>query len=154
MEAVLLFSAKARVLQSRGIVRPEKRLYQLRLAGKAPSFRVQVATPAVYALFMQHHPSESQAALQYSQGTLVPLLTHEYKPDHQHDEAVTSVGISMPGDVDMKKMNTWMGNLFKERGPDIFRMKGVLSLKGEAERFVFQGMHMLFTGTPDRHLEP
>ena len=150
MEAVLLFSAKARVLQSRGIVRPEKRLYQLRLAGKTPSFKVQIATPAVYALFMQHHPSAFQAALQYSQGTLVPLLTHEYKPDHQHDEAVTSVGISMPGDVDMKKMNTWMGNLLKERGPDIFRMKGVLSIKGEAERFVFQGVHMLFTGTPDR----
>ena len=29
-------------------------------------------------------------------------------------------------------------------------MKGVLSIKGEAERFVFQGVHVLFTGTPDR----
>ena len=29
-------------------------------------------------------------------------------------------------------------------------MKGVLSLKGEQERFVFQGVHMLFDGRPDR----
>jgi G3E family GTPase len=29
-------------------------------------------------------------------------------------------------------------------------MKGVLSLKGEDNRFVFQGVHMLFDGRPDR----
>ena len=35
-------------------------------------------------------------------------------------------------------------------GPDIFRMKGVLSIKGDDRRFVFQGVHMLFDGRPDR----
>jgi G3E family GTPase len=29
-------------------------------------------------------------------------------------------------------------------------MKGVLSMKGNPERFVFQGVHMLFDGRPDR----
>jgi G3E family GTPase len=29
-------------------------------------------------------------------------------------------------------------------------MKGIISLKGEKERFVFQGVHMLFDGRPDR----
>ena len=29
-------------------------------------------------------------------------------------------------------------------------MKGVLSLRGQDERFVFQGVHMLFDGRPDR----
>jgi G3E family GTPase len=29
-------------------------------------------------------------------------------------------------------------------------MKGVLSFKGKPERFVFQGVHMLFDGSPDR----
>jgi G3E family GTPase len=37
-----------------------------------------------------------------------------------------------------------------ERGPDIFRMKGVLSIAGDDRRFVFQGVHMLFDGRPDR----
>jgi len=36
------------------------------------------------------------------------------------------------------------------QGPDIFRMKGVLSIKGDSRRFVFQGVHMLFDGRPDR----
>jgi G3E family GTPase len=29
-------------------------------------------------------------------------------------------------------------------------MKGVLSIAGEDQRFVFQGVHMLFDGRPDR----
>jgi G3E family GTPase len=29
-------------------------------------------------------------------------------------------------------------------------MKGVLSVKGDKRRFVFQGVHMLFDGRPDR----
>ena len=29
-------------------------------------------------------------------------------------------------------------------------MKGILSIKGEQNRFVFQGVHMLFDGRPDR----
>jgi G3E family GTPase len=29
-------------------------------------------------------------------------------------------------------------------------MKGVLSIAGEQDRFVFQGVHMLFDGRPDR----
>ena len=29
-------------------------------------------------------------------------------------------------------------------------MKGILSIEGEENRFVFQGVHMLFDGRPDR----
>ena len=78
------------------------------------------------------------------------LHTHEYKPDHEHDEAVTSVGISIPGDLSEKKLNAWLRDLLMNHGPDIFRMKGVLSIKGDDRRFVFQGVHMLFDGRPDR----
>ena len=35
-------------------------------------------------------------------------------------------------------------------GPDIFRMKGVLSIKGDPRRLVFQGIHMLFDSQFDR----
>jgi G3E family GTPase len=33
---------------------------------------------------------------------------------------------------------------------DIFRMKGILSIKGQPNRFVFQGVHMLFDGNPEQ----
>lgn len=70
--------------------------------------------------------------------------------DHHHDESVSSVGISITGDLDLKKLNKWMSELLQTKGQDIFRMKGVLSIKGDPQRFVFQGVHMLFDGRPDR----
>jgi G3E family GTPase len=70
--------------------------------------------------------------------------------DHQHDLSVTSVGVELRGDLSEKKVNAWIGKLLRERGTDIFRSKGILSIKGSDNRFVFQGVHMLFDGTPDR----
>ncbi len=69
---------------------------------------------------------------------------------HEHDQEIYSVGITIPGDLDEKKLNDWLRDLLLHEGPDIFRMKGVLSIKGDRRRFVFQGIHMLFDGRPDR----
>ena len=33
---------------------------------------------------------------------------------------------------------------------DIFRSKGILNIKGDASRFLFQGVHMLLDGSSDR----
>jgi G3E family GTPase len=74
--------------------------------------------------------------------------------EHQHDLTVTSVGIEMEGDLNVDRLNKWLGKLLGEKGVDIFRMKGILSVKGESERFVFQGVHMLFDGKPDRPWRP
>ena len=43
-----------------------------------------------------------------------------------------------------------MRDLLANQDPDIFRMKGVLSVAGSKERYVFQGVHMLFDGRMDR----
>jgi len=75
---------------------------------------------------------------------------HEHEPDHVHDEDVTSVGITAPGDLDEKKLSDWLGTLLRTKGQDIFRMKGILAVKGRDMRFVFQGVHMLMDGRPDR----
>jgi G3E family GTPase len=78
------------------------------------------------------------------------LAIHEEEPDHVHDSSVTSVGITLSGDLDPKKLNKWMSELLQAKGPDIFRMKGVLAIKNEPNRFVFQGVHMLFDGKVDK----
>jgi G3E family GTPase len=70
--------------------------------------------------------------------------------DHHHDEDITSVGIVAPGDVDEQKLGAWLGELLRTEGQNIFRMKGILAVKGRSERFVFQGVHMLMDGRPDR----
>jgi G3E family GTPase len=115
---------------------------------------VLITQPGLYALFTQHHPDEFTATLQRVAGdstsALVPVWSHVFKPDHEHDDEVTSVGITTPGDVDPKKLNDWIGELLRVKGNDIFRCKGVLAVKGSPNRLVFQGVHMLFDGKVDR----
>jgi G3E family GTPase len=69
---------------------------------------------------------------------------------HEHDETVGSVAIVESGELDGIKLNEWLGKLLQTQGPDIFRMKGILTIAGEDQRFVFQGVHMLFDGKADR----
>ena len=60
------------------------------------------------------------------------------------------MGLVIPGDLDIKKLNAWLSDLLASRGPDLYRLKGVLAIKGEPRRFVFQGVHMQLDSGPDR----
>ncbi|NEQ52846.1 MAG: GTP-binding protein [Leptolyngbya sp. SIO3F4] len=73
---------------------------------------------------------------------------------HEHDETVGSVALVESGELDGEKLEAWIGGLLREHGPDIFRMKGILNMAGEENRFVFQGVHMLFDGRQDRPWKP
>jgi G3E family GTPase len=73
---------------------------------------------------------------------------------HEHDETVGSVAIAESGALNFERLNTWISELLRNQGPDIFRMKGILNIEGENNRFVFQGVHMLFDGRADRPWKP
>ena len=146
MDAVLTFSGDPVEVQPDGTMTPGASLYQIQFGEDASSYQVSIDEPGYYVFFTEHHPDEFDARFTGPD----PLHTREYKPDHQHDEEVTSVGITEPGDLDLDKFNTWLRELLMNQGPDIFRMKGILSIQEFPERFVFQGVHMLFDGRPDR----
>jgi G3E family GTPase len=74
----------------------------------------------------------------------------EENQEHQHDDRVTSVGFNVKGEVDQGKLNDWLGWLLQERGVNIFRTKGILAVQGMSEKFVFQAVHMAFSGAPQR----
>jgi G3E family GTPase len=69
---------------------------------------------------------------------------------HVHDESVYSLALVEKGALDGQKLNAWMSELLSTKGTDIFRMKGILNIAGENDRFVFQGVHMIFDGRPDK----
>ncbi|NJN23244.1 MAG: GTP-binding protein [Acaryochloridaceae cyanobacterium RL_2_7] len=69
---------------------------------------------------------------------------------HEHDDSVYSQAIVETGKVNLEKLSHWMSQLLQSEGPNIFRMKGILDVEGEDRRFVFQGVHMIFDGAPDR----
>ncbi|NJN30931.1 MAG: GTP-binding protein [Synechococcales cyanobacterium RM1_1_8] len=78
----------------------------------------------------------------------------EEEHDHEHDDSVGSVAIVEAAPLDGQKLNAWLSDLLQNQGTNIFRMKGILNIAGEDERFVFQGVHMLFDGKPDRPWKP
>ncbi|TPV93437.1 MAG: GTP-binding protein [Myxococcales bacterium FL481] len=81
-------------------------------------------------------------------GEIPVAVERTWVAQHEHDDEVGSMAIERDGDVDPDRLNAWLSKLLRERGVDIFRMKGFISLEGESRRFVFQGVHMLFDGQP------
>ena len=149
---VMVFSDDEHELSVGGTLQPSGQLIALNLTADELRFDVQIDRPGAYALFTEHHPDEFQAQL-FGSGALVkPVVEREFKPDHEHDDEVTSVGITTLGDLDADQLNDWIGDLLRTKGVDIFRMKGILSIKGEPNRFVFQGVHMLFDARPNLSL--
>lgn len=73
---------------------------------------------------------------------------------HEHDQTIGSIALVESGALDNEKLSNWLSQLLQTKGPDIFRTKGILNIAGENRRFVFQGVHMLFEGTPDRPWQP
>ncbi len=74
--------------------------------------------------------------------------------DHDHEEDINSVAFTELRPLDELKLNHWLGELLQTQGGDIFRFKGILNFAGQEERFVFQGVHMLFDGKRDRAWRP
>ena len=123
---------------------------QLDSAGRK-SFFLEVDTQMRVGLYAQHTAEEFDLQLTNAEGaTIKQEVERTWVAQHEHDDEVGSIAIEMDGDVDSERLDIWLGELLRERGVDIFRMKGFISLAGESSRFVFQGVHMLFDGQPER----
>jgi G3E family GTPase len=67
---------------------------------------------------------------------------------HEHDPSVGSVSLKRPGSISESALNRWLFQLVQSRGPDLYRMKGILNVADARRRFVLQGVHMLLDGRP------
>lgn len=79
---------------------------------------------------------------------------HHHHHDHVHDSAVTSVSIVSEGVLDLDEVNDWLERLVDEKGEDLYRLKGVISVNESTGRFVFQGVHSMLEGCPAKPWEP
>jgi G3E family GTPase len=68
---------------------------------------------------------------------------------HHHDNAVGSVSLS-GGELDPELVFPWISRITQEFGPDILRLKGILALKDDPDRYVVQGVHMIIEGDHQR----
>ena len=151
-EAVLVFSDEEKTIDGQSTVTIGKVLNQLSFSDDITSqcYYVEIKETGCYMLFTEHHPHDFDLELYDGKRKIDPVYDYEYGHHHEHDDDVTSVGVRIEGDLDPNRFNEWIGHLLQTRGPDIFRMKGILSFIGVPNRHVFQGIHMLFDSEPDK----
>jgi G3E family GTPase len=66
--------------------------------------------------------------------------------EHEHDEHVSSFVFRSDKPFDSAKLEEFLSGVVQIYGPDMLRYKGMLYMKGNAHRVVFQGVHMLMGG--------
>jgi G3E family GTPase len=69
---------------------------------------------------------------------------------HEHDESVGSIALVAPGAMNVEKIQEWLSKLLPTQGQNIFRIKGILNIHGQEQRFILQGVHMIMDARLDR----
>jgi G3E family GTPase len=124
------------------------------LVGHSTRYPLAVPSKGLYALFLEHAPEELGARLLVNGEPLRPALERGWAEGHVHEESVSSVGLSTDRPMDARKLNEWLSGLLQEKGPDLYRTKGIIAMDGSNQRFVFQGVHMLLDSKADQQWKP
>ncbi|MBB4063021.1 CobW family GTP-binding protein [Gellertiella hungarica] len=76
---------------------------------------------------------------------------HDHKPGMApiHDVTVTSISLR-GGEMNPDRFFPWIQKVTQTDGPNILRLKGIISFKGDDERYVVQGVHMIVEGDHQR----
>jgi G3E family GTPase len=75
---------------------------------------------------------------------------HDHHHHHpRHDETVFSVSLR-GGELDPNKFFPWIQEITQVEGPNILRLKGILAMDRDPDRYVLQGVHMIIEGTHQR----
>ena len=124
-------------------------LYEAKLVSGPSKINIALS-PGIYVIYLEHCAHEYDLTLTSGAFPKAFLLQHEYEHDHEHNEEVSSVGIKTTKPVNGEAFNEWIRKILSEKGQDIFRSKGVLNINKMDDRFVYQGVHMLFDMRKDR----
>jgi G3E family GTPase len=73
---------------------------------------------------------------------------------HDHGDDVAGVSLRLDRPVDGNKISVWLNDLLQAQGADILRAKGIVDVKGEPRRLVFQAVHMILEGDLQRPWAP
>jgi len=65
---------------------------------------------------------------------------------HEHHDEVASFVYKSKKPFDGQKLEAFLSGMIQIHGPDLLRYKGVLWMKGNPRRVVFQGVHMMMGG--------
>jgi G3E family GTPase len=73
---------------------------------------------------------------------------------HEHDDQIASVSLTAEQPMSPDRFVPWIEFVVQRFGSDMLRMKGIVAMKGDDQRFVIQGVHMLVEGAHQRPWKP
>ncbi len=79
---------------------------------------------------------------------------HDVTHDHTHDSAIQSISLSADTPMDRERISNWLAQLIATQGQNILRAKGIVDVRGEPRRLVFQAVHMLLEGDLQKAWSP
>ena len=71
---------------------------------------------------------------------------HAHIHDHVAESGISSISLTADRPIDGNKVTAWLNNVLQTQGVDILRAKGILDVKGDDRRLVFQAVHMILEG--------
>jgi G3E family GTPase len=69
---------------------------------------------------------------------------------HEHDDEIASLSLTTDQAINPAKFIPWIQHITQIFGMDILRMKGIIAMQDDDQRFVVQGVHMLIEGESQR----
>ncbi len=78
-------------------------------------------------------------------------LDHDGHDHTSHAHGISSLVLRTEKPIPIDRLYSWIGELQNSLGPDLFRYKGIIySDEYPGKRAILQGVHALYTVTPDR----
>ena len=74
--------------------------------------------------------------------------------DHVHDNDILSFSLVSHAPMDRDRVSAWLTHLVATQGQNILRAKGIIDVKDESRRLVFQSVHMLLEGDLQKAWKP
>lgn len=74
--------------------------------------------------------------------------------EHEHDNRIASLSLTSDRPMLPDRFVRWIEDVTQRFGTDILRMKGIIAMQDDDQRFVIQGVHMLIEGDHQRPWKP
>jgi G3E family GTPase len=147
--AAVLFSMPTDANETVNALTPRQAPFILDFS-KQSSYPLEISSTGAYLLFTEHLPEEFSLKLTHGHTPLASTMSHTFRPQHEHDSTVSSVGAETTAPLLAENFIYYIESIIRMFGNDLYRYKGILSIAGEHRQVVLQGVHMLFTIQPGR----
>eukprot|EP00928_Gymnodinium_smaydae_P020179 TRINITY_DN17801_c0_g1_i2.p1 TRINITY_DN17801_c0_g1~~TRINITY_DN17801_c0_g1_i2.p1 ORF type:complete len:177 (-),score=25.23 TRINITY_DN17801_c0_g1_i2:62-592(-) len=68
--------------------------------------------------------------------------------DHTHDPSIQALGVTMQGSLNQDRLNSFFEAVLKRYPKEMYRMKGILDVRGVEEKYIFHAVNCHFGGMP------